>query len=52
MKRLTLTGILVLIFGIIAYLILVDEISGIYQAIVIGLLIGSVLALREEFGKD
>lgn len=52
MKRLTIIGVLVIIFGVLIYLIIVDKISGISSAIIIGLMIGSAIALRGQFRKQ
>jgi len=49
MKRLTITGIMILILGTIIYLILINEISGISRAIIIGLIIGAVMILGSQF---
>ena len=51
MKRLIINGALILIFGSLIYPFLVDEISGLSQALIIGLMVGSTMALRSQLGK-
>ncbi|UZH54874.1 hypothetical protein JRG66_13010 [Salinimicrobium tongyeongense] len=52
MKKLTIAGILILFLGCIIYLFAVDDISGLSRALLIGLMIGSALALRSQIGKS
>lgn len=51
MKRLTIIGLLILIFGGLIYPFATGEISGLSQALIIGLVIGSALALKSQLSK-
>lgn len=48
MRKLIITGLLILIIGGLIYPFVIDEVSGFSQALAVGLVIGGAFALRNQ----